>query len=51
MPRFFFDSTVNGEAVPDSEGVVLPSVVAARQEAMMAAAEMAKDDDPARRKS
>ena len=46
MPRFYFDSTVNGEAVPDSEGVVLPSVAAARHEAMMAAAEMAKDDDP-----
>jgi hypothetical protein len=45
MPRFYFDSTVNGAAVPDSEGVFLPSVEAARQEALTAAAEMAKEDD------
>jgi hypothetical protein len=34
---------VNGAAVPDSEGVSLPSVAAARKEAMTAAAEMAKN--------
>ena len=46
MPRFFFDSTVNGDAVPDGEGMILPSVEAARQEALAAAADMAKDGDP-----
>jgi hypothetical protein len=43
MPRFYFDSTVNGEAMPDGEGVFLPSVAAARKEAMIAATDMAKD--------
>ena len=46
MPRFYFDSTVNGAVVPDTEGVFLPSVATAHREAMKAAIDMAKDDGP-----
>ena len=43
MPRYHFDLCTDGVTVPDPEGVVLPTVAAARAEASRAAAEMLKD--------
>ncbi|MFL5323744.1 MAG: DUF6894 family protein [Microvirga sp.] len=43
MPHFYFDATVNGDALPDPEGVELDTYAAARQEALRAVAEMVKD--------
>lgn len=44
MARFYFDMTVAGNAQPDEEGVDLPSLEAARREAMVTVAAMIKDD-------
>jgi hypothetical protein len=44
MPRFYFDTAVNGESMEDDEGVELASREMARMEAVLAAAEMAKDE-------
>ena len=43
MPRFFFDTTLNNVTEPDREGVELHDAKTARQEAVRATAEMAKD--------
>jgi hypothetical protein len=43
MPRFYFDVTDGGAVAPDRDGLDFPSLDAARQEAMSAAAEMAKE--------
>jgi hypothetical protein len=43
VPRFYFDAVLNGEPEPDPEGIELDSRDTARQEAVRAAAEMAKD--------
>ncbi len=43
MPRFYFDMTVAGIALPDEEGLDLPSRDAARGDAMASVAAMARD--------
>jgi hypothetical protein len=43
VPRYHFDAVLNGKVAPDPEGVELDSRDTARQEAVRAAAEMAKD--------
>ena len=47
MLRFYFDMTVDGIALPDDEGLDLPSLDAARRDAMTSVAEMAKDHSAA----
>ena len=43
VPRFYFDTAVNGKSIEDDEGLELASREIARVEAVKAAAEMAKD--------
>ena len=43
MARYYFDMTVAGIALPDDEGLDLPSLDAARRDAMATVAAMAKD--------
>jgi hypothetical protein len=43
VPHFYFDAVLNGKVAPDPEGVELGNRDTARQEAVRAAAEMAKD--------
>ena len=43
MPRFYFDAVLQGRTETDREGVELSDRAVARQEAIRAAAEMAKD--------
>jgi hypothetical protein len=43
MPRFYFDTVVNGETAHDDVGLELASLDAARHEALHSAAEMAVD--------
>jgi hypothetical protein len=43
MPRFYFDTVVNREIAHDDAGLEFASLDEARQEAMRAAAEIAKD--------
>jgi hypothetical protein len=43
VPRFYFDAVLNGEPQPDPEGIELANRDTARQDAVRAAAEMAKD--------
>jgi hypothetical protein len=45
MPRFYFDIATDGVVEIDRDGLELPSLPAARQEARSAAAEMAKDGE------
>jgi hypothetical protein len=42
MPCFYFDVTVNGDGGLDHQGTELPNAKAAREEAMITAAEMAE---------
>jgi hypothetical protein len=44
MPRFYFDMVLNGRELSDDEGLELTSPAVAREEAMTAIAEMAKDE-------
>jgi hypothetical protein len=44
MPQFYFDVTIDEDVTVDDDGLDLPSLDAARQEAMMTAAGMARDD-------
>jgi hypothetical protein len=46
MPRYFFDVTDAGEASIDDIGVELPSLEAARREALQTLGEIAKDELP-----
>ena len=43
MPHFYFDAVLQGQAETDPVGVELANRAVARQEAVRAAAEMAKD--------
>jgi hypothetical protein len=43
VPHFYFDATVNGEALPDPEGIELDTRAVARTEGLRAVAEMVKD--------
>jgi len=43
VPYFYFDATVNGEALPDPEGIELDTRAVARTEGLRAVAEMVKD--------
>jgi hypothetical protein len=43
MPRFYFDLSRDGHFLPDELGLDLPTLAAARKEARVAAAEMAKE--------
>jgi hypothetical protein len=43
VPHFYFDATVNGDALPDLEGIELDNRAVARVEAVRAVAEMVKD--------
>jgi hypothetical protein len=43
MPRFYFDSTVNGAKSGDDEGIELESLELARHEALCSATDMARD--------
>ena len=43
VPRFYFDAVLKGQLEPDPEGIELADRAVARQEAIGAAAEMAKD--------
>jgi hypothetical protein len=43
VPRFYFDAVLQGRTETDREGVELADRAVARQEAIRAAAEMAKD--------
>ena len=45
MPRFLFDVIEDGQASADTDGLDLPSVAAARNEALRAATDMARDKD------
>ncbi len=42
MPRFYFDMVMNGDTEHDEVGVTLPDADLARQQAIVAAAEMVK---------
>jgi UDP-N-acetylenolpyruvoylglucosamine reductase len=41
--RYFFDIQDGEARIPDDEGMILPNVEAAREEAAMSLAELAKD--------
>jgi hypothetical protein len=43
MPRYFFDSRDGDKFIPDELGLELPNVEAARDQAALALAEIAKD--------
>ncbi|WP_426441936.1 DUF6894 family protein [Bradyrhizobium genosp. P] len=43
MVRYFFDMRYDDDLAPDEEGLVLPSVEAAQDEAAISLAEMARD--------
>jgi hypothetical protein len=43
MPRYYFDLRDDGGLYPDDEGVGLPSIDAARQEAAHSLADMLRD--------
>ena len=43
MPHFYIDAIIDGEAMPDPEGIELDNRAVARMEAVRAAAEMVKD--------
>jgi hypothetical protein len=43
VPHFYFDVTTDGQFVPDELGSDLPTLAAARKEARVTAAEMAKE--------
>jgi hypothetical protein len=45
VPQFYFDVTARGVTLADDEGLDLPSLRAARTEAMTSAAEMAREDE------
>lgn len=46
MPRFRFDVSDNGQLMPDAEGLELPSLEAARREALATLGSIAKDALP-----
>ena len=46
MPRFFFDVTDSGNVSIDDLGIELPSLEAARREALQTLGEIAKDELP-----
>ena len=46
MPRFYFDFRVNGETMPDEDGLVLPDLATARAEGPRALLQMAKEKEP-----
>jgi hypothetical protein len=47
MPRFFFDTREDDSFIPDDEGIELADLTAAEQEALEAAASIARDKLPA----
>jgi hypothetical protein len=47
--RYFFDIQDGEARIPDEEGIILPNVEAAREEAAMSLAELAKDRGRERR--
>ena len=47
MPRYFFDTYDGDQFVPDSNGLELPDLAAAKREAQRALADIARDALPA----
>jgi hypothetical protein len=43
MTRYFFDVLANGEIARDEEGTILPNIDAARREASLSLADLARD--------
>jgi hypothetical protein len=45
MPQYFFDIIADGQLAPDEEGMILPTMDAARREASRSLAHLARDAD------